>query len=279
MSTPRFGGPWTEQKLAILRAYLDAYTTVLKKRSFTLTYVDAFAGPGAYTMANDDDYAEFHEFRRSSPMIALETKDKPFDKLVFIEKDAKAAGELMKLSNRYRRRQICVIQGDANVEIPKFCNGMEKFDRAVVFLDPYATQVSWPTVEAIAKTKKIDCWILFPLMAITRLMPTDSEPIETWAEELDRILGGREYWSEGYQDSPQMSFLDDEPTRERSWSSEQIAGRYKDRLRTVFHRVAASRLTLKNSKNVPLFELFFAAGNPKGAPIAVEIADHILKKW
>ena len=226
-----------------------------------------------------DDYAEFHEFRRGSPMIALETKDKPFDSLVFIDKDATAAGSLRTLKNEYPGRRIEVIQADANIEIPRFCNAMGPFARAVVFLDPYATQVSWPTVEAIARTKKIDCWILFPLMAITRLMPTDSEPIETWAEELDRIFGGREYWSEGYRDSPQISLFSNEPTRERAWSSEQIAERYKHRLSTVFYKVATASRTLRNSRNVPLFELFFAAGNPKGAPIAVEIADHILKKW
>ena len=46
MTSPRFGGPWTEQKLGILRAYLDAYTTALKNQPFTLIYVDGFAGAG-----------------------------------------------------------------------------------------------------------------------------------------------------------------------------------------------------------------------------------------
>ena len=276
MSTHRFGGPWTEEKLAILRAYLDAYTTALKNQRFTLIYVDAFAGPGSYAEFVDE-YAEFHEFRRGSPMIALEIVDRPFDRLVFIEKDAKAAGDLMTLSNTYRGRNITVLHGDANDEIPKFCNEIEAFDRAVVFLDPYATEVYWPTVEAIAKTNKIDCWILFPRMAVTRLMPTDREPREAWKEQLNRIFGGLEYWMEGYQDSYQISLFSTEPGQERTWSSEQIAARYKERLGTVFHKVAQSSRTLRNSRNVPLFELFFAAGNPRGAPIAVQIADHILK--
>ena len=34
---------------------------------------------------------------------------------------------------------------------------------------------------------------------------------------------------------------------------------------------------LKNRANCPLYLLCFAAGNPKGAPIAVGIANHILK--
>ncbi len=279
MTTPNFGGQWTNEKLKILDAYLDAYTSVLKYQRFTLIYVDAFAGPGSYTMDNDDDYAEFHEFRRSSPDIALKIDDKPFDKLVFIEKDAKSAGELMTLSNAYRGRNITVLRGDANDEIPKFCNNIGPFDRAVVFLDPYATEVYWPTVETIAKTKKIDCWILFPLMAVARMMPTDREPIESWAKRLDRIFGGRKYWREGYQDSPQMSFLNVEPKRERTWNSEQIAQRYKERLITVFDRVAPNSRTLKNSQNVPLFELYFAASNPTGAKRAIPIASHILDQF
>ena len=149
MSTVRFGGQWTEEKLEILRAYLNAYTTALKNQPFTLTYVDAFAGPGSYSVARDD-YAAFHEFRSGSPMIALKIEDKPFDKLVFIEQDAKAAGSLMTLSNSYRERKIKVLQEDANDEIPKFCNEMGRYDRAVVFLDPFATEVAWSTVEALS---------------------------------------------------------------------------------------------------------------------------------
>ena len=34
------------QKLGILEAYLDAYTTALKNQPFELVYVDAFAGTG-----------------------------------------------------------------------------------------------------------------------------------------------------------------------------------------------------------------------------------------
>lgn len=43
---PAFGGNWTEQKLGILEAYLDSYTTALKNHGFRLVYIDAFAGSG-----------------------------------------------------------------------------------------------------------------------------------------------------------------------------------------------------------------------------------------
>ena len=278
MTFPSFGGRWTEQKLEILRHYLDRYTTVLKNQPFTLHYVDGFAGAGSYN-ESANEYAEFYEFRHGSARIALEIDDKPFDKLVFIEKGADSAEALLTLANEFPGRWIEIIQGDANVKVPEFCRDMGNLDRAVVFLDPWATEASWTTVEAIANTKKIDCWILFPLSAVTRLMTVDREPPEAWANHLDRIFGGRKYWLESYEDSPQMTFFDEGPRRVRSWDSKQIAGRYMERLRAAFFRVADKSLTLRNSRNSPLFELFFAVGNPTGAAPAMRIADHILRDW
>ncbi len=279
MSIPRFGGDWTLQKLEVLRRYLDAYTKALKNKPFTLNYVDGFAGAGSYAEAEENDYAEFHEFRRGSARIALEIADKPFDRLVFIEKDANSAETLLALPGEHPGRRIEIEQGDANVKVPEFCRGMGKLDRAVVFLDPWATEASWTTVEAIARTKKIDCWILFPLMAVTRMMPTGKEPSEAWAIHLDRIFGGRQYWQDSYEDSPQLTLFDEGPRRVRAWGSEQIAGRYGERLRSVFFRVADKSVTLRNSTNAPLFELFFAVGNPTGANLAMRIANHILRDW
>ena len=180
------------------------------------------------------------------------------------------------MTNEYPGRQIKVVQGDANQNVPQFCRDMADFDRAVVFLDPYATELSWTTVETIAGTQKIDCWILFPLMAVSRMMPTGREPDETLAEQLDRIFGGREPWHAGYQDSPQMSLWEDEPRRARG-PSQQIALSYRRRLKSVFYEVAPTSRMLRNSRNSPLFEFLFAAGNPRGSPIAIDIAGHILE--
>ncbi len=155
---------------------------------------------------------------------------------------------------------------------------MASHDRAVVFLDPYATEVSWETIESIAETGKVDCWILFPLMAITRMMPRNNEPTGALAANLDRIFGGREHWVNFYASSKQLSLLDDELPLQREVGGNQIADRYRERLESVFQMMAPTSRTFLNSKNAPMFQLFFAASNPIGAPIAVRIADHILKK-
>lgn len=286
MTQQTFGGDWTAQKLAILSEYLSRYTTVLKNQGFELVYVDAFAGYGSYQPGaayRSEEYADFQELRDGSPKLALRVQDKPFDRLVFIEKDPAGCQALELLKNEFPGRSIEIRNEDANIALPRFCTALRPCDRAVVFLDPFATQVSWATVAALAQTEKIDCWILFPLMAITRMMQPDIKPSEPLARRLDRIFGGRDYWENLYRESPQqpLPLFADEPAQGRPHGSDQIAGRYRERLESAFARVAPTRRTFKNSKSVPIFELFFAASNPtgNGARIAVNIADHILKNW
>ena len=279
MSEMRFRGPWTREKLGILRMYLDAYTTALKDTRFNLIYVDAFAGTG--TWRSDfgympDDYDDFQDVHLGSAGLVLQVDDKPFDHLLFIEKDAARSLELERMRVENQGRNIEIRNGDANEELPRFCRNMGNYDRAVVFLDPFATEVRWSTVEVIARTQKIDCWILFPLMAISRLMPRDNEPSLSHSARLDTVFGGREHWENFYQPQAQLSLFG-EANIERLGGSDQIAGLYQQRLRGVFTKVADESRRLLNTKNSPLFELFFASGNPAGAPIAVRIADHILK--
>ena len=278
MTEMRFRGPWTQEKLGILSRYLGAYTTALKDTRFNLIYVDAFAGSGTWRAEvgyMPDDYDDFQDVHLGSASLALQVDNKPFDRLLFIEKDAARSLELDRMRLENLGRNIEVRNGDANDELPRFCRNMGNYDRAVVFLDPFATEVRWSTVEVIAGTQKIDCWILFPLMAIARLMPRDNEPSAAHSERLDVVFGGREHWEDFYQAQSQLALFG-EPGVERLAGSDQIAFRYQQRLREVFTQVADGSRRLRNTKNSPLFELFFAAGNPVGAPIAVRIADHIL---
>lgn len=282
MSSASFGGPWTQEKLEILRRYLDAYTTALKNQPFTLTYVDAFAGEGFWTPATgykSEDYGDFVTVQDGSPRIALEISDKAFDRLVFIEKDAGRVRSLRSLLMEFRERDISIVNDDANVVLPRFCDRMEDRDRAIVFLDPFATEVAWSTVEAIARSGKIDCWILFPLMAVARLMNRSRKPTPVLASHLDRIFGGGEHWQGLYSQSLQLQMFEEERSQIRPAGSGVISDGYRERLASVFARVAPKSRILRNSRGSPMFELFFAASNRRGAPIAINIADHILSHW
>ncbi len=282
MAEMSFGGSWTLEKLNILGRYLDAYTTALKNQRFNLIYVDAFAGEGSFHLNAElysDNYDDFRGLHDGSPRIALRVQDRPFDRFLFIEIDPKRSEALTELRRQYPQREITIRNEDANVVLPQFCESLQFSDRAVVFLDPFALTVSWSTIEAVAATKKIDCWFLFPLSAVARMMPTDESPTESWAIHLDEIFGAREHWSGLYRPSPQLSLFESDPTYERPGGSGPIADRYRERLESIFHTIAPTRRVLKNSRNSPLFELFFAASNSVGAGPAVRIADHILRNW
>jgi hypothetical protein len=59
---------------------------------------------------------------------------------------------------------------------------------------------------------------------------------------------------------------------------DSIAQYFVKRLKTVFAGVADNPLPLFNSRNVPLFLLCFASGNPRGSTTAIKIAQNILRR-
>ena len=276
VSSTDFGGPWTRTKLDILENYLDAYTTALKDTPFRLIYVDAFAGSGFWKPPSPDtleDPVDFRAMWKGSAAIALDIDNKPFDRLLFIEKDDDRCRSLRRLDSQ----RVKIVRDDANKAIPDLCRTMKPSDRAVVFLDPFATEVSWSTVKTLADTNKVDCWILFPSGAISRMMPVRRDPDPTLAWQLDRVFGGQ-CWRRLYQNSPQLELFGQQ-SRERISGSEPLMDLYRERLISVFQKVALTWRVLRNSKNAPMFALYFAASNEKGAKIAVRIADHLLTKW
>jgi hypothetical protein len=56
-----------------------------------------------------------------------------------------------------------------------------------------------------------------------------------------------------------------------------IGNFYKNRLKTLFPGVAEKPKVFYNSKGSPLFQFFFAVGNPNGTPTALRIAEYLLK--
>lgn len=298
-SSHQFGGMWTEDKLERIRKYLQAYIYIFNRNvraaTFTTTFVDAFAGTGyrntppiAKSLNNslfgedfivDDDDAK--ELRKGSAQIALELAPS-FDRYKFIEKRADFARELEGLRDRYPALspRIDIVQGEGNSILRQWCQRTNwNTNRAVVFLDPYGMQVEWETIESIARTQGIDLWILFPLgQAVNRVLTRNSPPEGGWADRLTKMFGTTEWKEAFYRPRQQMSLFGEEGGLEKEANFEQIGAFFTKRLSTVFAKVADNPLPLCNSKNVPIYLLCFACASPKGAPTAVKIAQHILKR-
>ncbi len=271
-----FGGPWTEEKLAILKKYLDAYTTALKNQPFRLIYIDAFAGTGEVELTSADE--EKKEFIEGSAKIAMDVDKKPFDEYIFVEKDQDRFIQLNSLKEAYKNKNIQIENEDANDFLQNLQKDWQRY-RGVLFLDPFATEVEWATIEKIASFEALDTWILFPTSAIARMLPRKREPDSIspeWANRLDCIYGD-ESWRELYSINPQISLFGDEE-QQRQEGIDGLIRIYKNKLIQLFgNRFLNQSRTLKNSKNSALFEFLFCVGNPNGIGPARRIAEHILK--
>lgn len=296
----RFGGPWTEHKLQSIDKYLAAYMTIFESNpaasKLTTNYVDAFAGTGHRSSVAAQNQAEGSLFedaltdsdanslKEGSARVALR-QERPFGRYLFVDQSAERARDLERLREEFPAlsARITIDVADANTFLEQFCRETDwRTNRAVVFLDPYGMQVDWSTIEAIARTKAIDLWILFPLgQAVNRLLTRQGLPEGGQAERLTRSLGTDE-WKEAFYEAPEEQL--DQPTIfDVDWehvkrANFDVIGRFfVDRLKTIFEGVAENPLPLENSRRVPIYLLCFAAANPRGAPVAVRIANHILR--
>ncbi len=272
----RFGGHWTREKLGVLRAYLETYTTLMKDQGFTLHYVDAFAGSGSVEIAADDDS---REVLVGSVEIALGVGDRPFDRLLFIDNDQQNVDALLSLiSGRGDHARATATHGDANEVLPEFLEGLGRYERAVVFLDPFGAHVDWPTMQSVARSEKCDTWVLFASGYIRRFLIPRRGEIRSAADraKLIRVYGDDP--SSEIQHPVRQQSLFDVPGAETDRGTEAIVSAYQKRLSQEFAQVAPHSRTLKNSQNTAIYELMFAAANPKGASLAVKIADHILTR-
>lgn len=273
----RFGGPWTQKKLNILESYLKAYTTALKQTPFKLMYIDAFAGTGLIRLRGDDP--DGRNFMKGSAERAIRIDDKPFDKLIFVEKDSERCKNLESLRRAHPDRKIDVINYDANTFLrSNLREGWQEW-RGVLFLDPFATEVEWSTIKTISDFNALDTWILFPTSAIARMLPNSKRPEDIatkWANRLTKVFGD-ENWRKLYQESPQADLFGGSNV-ERKPGVEGIISIYKKKLSNLFgHRFLRKSRTLRNSKNSPLFEFIFCVGHPKGIDPAKRIAKHIME--
>ena len=280
MKIQKFGGAWTVEKLNILSDYLDFYLIALKKQPFGKIYIDAFAGNGKIETRDGTEQIT------GSIRLALQAKNK-FDKYMFIEKDAQHAAELQNIVNTEfteLKKNITIYNADCNDKLKEICDTTRnaqfwRENRAVLFLDPYATEVKWATLEAIAKTKAIDLWYLFPFSAAQRMLPNEGI-VDSWRIKLNDLFGDTGWENRFYKLNPQMNLLGDEQII-KDVNTKELAAYICERLNSIFPYVAENPRLLYNTKMSPLFLFCFTVSNPnpKAYGLAKRVAEeHILRK-
>lgn len=282
----QFGGDWTEEKLNRLALYLPAYTKIFHvneaARYLSTHYVDAFAGSGRRTgpaptigstlsLFDETEARNVERFYDGSARVALRVEP-PFDNYLFVETNPSFVQELQGLRHDFpdRAEQIRVVRGEANHVLQQWCRRTNwRSNRAVVFLDPYGMSVNWQTIETLGATRGVDLWALLPIgQAINRMLPRQGPPTGAWADKLTAFFGTNEWRDRFYRERVQESLFEDDEALEKQATFETISDYFTERLEAVFKYVPKRPRMLTNSRNVPIFGLYFATWNEAGNNIA-----------
>lgn len=288
-------GPWALEKLDALSAYLNFYTTALKKHKEQGTwlkgtiFVDGFAGAGMAKLRRSvgpvieenllgeleepSRDADAEEYIRGSPRVALDILT-PFSRYVFIERDPARVVELERMREEYGdSRRIEVRQGSASDELDELLRGdlSRSGHRAVVFLDPFGMQISWSMIERLAATRQVEVMINFALgMAIQRALPRNAILSPGWREAHDRFFGSPSWYGQVYEERADLLGM---KTEKRQDAGARLLEWYRERLKITFGNVSPARL-IKNTRGGHLYYLIWAGPHSLG----LKGAHHILSK-
>jgi three-Cys-motif partner protein len=296
----QFGGPWTEIKLDAVCYYLECYTKALSQRRFDIWFVDVFAGTGERTserltggLLESKPMKWVSETLPGSAKRALNIRP-PFTHFIFNETDRKHQEALQAIKRANSSLDIEVLGQDANAAIteifsrPIWRRGANGNARAVVFLDPYALQVDWATLELLAKTQCVDVWYLFPLHDVTRQLARRLSGVGPKEKRLDRVLGTA--WRELYQlplptndmfsDTLFGSIPEFAEEEYRNATKAQIENWFKSRLEDMFPYVSEP-LPLFTNIRQQKFSLFLAVANPSTPAISLaqKFHRHVLRNY
>lgn len=271
-------GPWSKEKLELLREYLAAYSNILHTQAWCkgIHYIDAFSG-GVWHLDKKDG-----TLVKGSPVLALQTHP-PFDTYTFIDKNkSRIEKAISPLTEQFPLKKIKVIQGDCNEIlkdklIPVFSGLRDQ--RAFIFLDPYGINLPWDTIEAIGKTKKCDVFINFSVMGIYRQCG-DKPPTGELKEKIDRVMGSSDWFPEVYAENLQLSLLgglQDKYVRRNRELAERLADFYRKRLKTCFKHVS-NYVMMRMENNAPLYALVLASNAETAVRKMHEIFRRVEKK-
>lgn len=235
--------PHTLAKHEILRAYLQAWFPILASRNQQIIYYDGFAGPGRYTGGED-----------GSPLIALSVaRDHRAHldakiRFSFVEERRDRADHLRRelgLTEVPAHFAVEVIDGTFEDSLSRVLDDLDRIGAAIAptfaFIDPFG--IKGLPFELIARLLRRDhCEVLITFMNIS---------IQRFVTELPEQVGSL-IGSDGA--ATEIAASGDRVLRARQL--------YLESLRSVARFVRF--FELRDRKDVPIYDLFFATNHPKG---------------
>lgn len=269
MSQEDVVGPWSEDKLMLLRKYLGAYTLIMQGQKWCQNgyhYIDAFAGTSRPRARDEQRYID------GSPRVAL-TIRYPFKSYTFIERKPWRVQQLEDLRVEFPDRDIRIREGDCNTIITTEVTPSIRYDRynrGLIFLDPFGMEVEWSSIQEIADTRALEVFVNFPVMALNRsVLSNDPNALtEVQIERMNRFWGSPDWRGDIYEEVPTL--FGPVEVKIRRTTGERLGQLFRHRLAEVFPCVT-DPLLMTNSRNAPLYCLILAGHNATGAKIVDDI--------
>jgi len=150
--------------------------------------------------------------------------------------------------------------------------------RGVVFLDPFAMDLTWESLTHIRNTQALDLWYLFPFYALNRNLYKNGIIPESNKKSISMLLGTDAWERDIYSMSLQMNLFGE--TALEKTDTDGLKEYIIKRLEETFPTVSKKAVIFRNDKNAPIFLLCFAGSNPsaRAKSASLNVADYILTK-
>lgn len=254
----REAGEWVKDKLEIVRCYLPAFGRACQGKAPRWYFVDAFSGPGVNVTRSTGERVW------GSPIIALLTEPR-FTRSLLLDKGKREVHALTTRTEVFGKLRI-IRQGDANKDLLRLMEEhVDKRAPCLCLLDPEGPDLSWETVEAIARFRsgrfKAEQLILFPThTGFVRELPL-TNPIQKWGERDLRRVFGNEGWRPIWERRRRRAITSDQATTE-------YVRLYAAGLRGLGYRNVLDReIRTKGWSGRILYFLIFATDNETGKKI------------
>jgi three-Cys-motif partner protein len=259
-------GVWSEAKLAIVRKYAKAYSTILSKQEkLTHVYIDAFAGPGIHRAKLSG------RFVTGSPLNALSVEP-PFSEYHFIDLDNERVRALEDFAADHGG--VHLYHGDANsVLIEDIYPHLSytSYGRALCLLDPYGLQLNWEVIKRAGELGTVEIFLNFPIHDMNRnvLIKDPSKMDPRQVQRMDDFWGDNSWRDVAYATTDNLFGYE-----EKICTNDSLAEAFRKRLlEAAGFAYIPEPVYMRNSNSAGLYHLFFAAQRPVAANIVGEIFD------
>jgi len=241
--------PHTKAKHVILRKYLNAWLPKLTKWETRVVIIDGFAGPGIYSQGEE-----------GSPVIALkaflehayQAQMKAKVKYLFVEEDKKRCASLNQVLASMTipdSVDISIVNEECLTALSDILDYLDEKQSSLAptfaFIDPFGVNVPLDMISRLMSHPKCEVLITFMISALQRFIATPEFEGPT-----DRLYGCKE-WRHGLQmnGKPREMFL---------------RTLYQQQLQKVVGAKYVSFFTMKDTKDKPIYDLFFATNHASG---------------